>query len=53
MFENEKIVETKVCKHCRKNFNITNKDLEFLEKISPSFPSPDSKESGLNGVKKL
>jgi hypothetical protein len=47
MFENEKIVETKICKHCSCKFDITDKDLEFYEKVSPSFPSQDSKESGL------
>jgi hypothetical protein len=34
----EKIVETRICKHCRANFDITNKDLEFYEKVSPIFP---------------
>jgi CxxC-x17-CxxC domain-containing protein len=47
MFENEKVVETKVCRHCSCQFDITDKDLEFYEKVSPSFPSPDSFESGL------
>jgi len=47
MFENEKIVETKICKHCGASFDITDKDLEFYKKVSPSFPSPDSLESGL------
>jgi hypothetical protein len=37
MFENEKIVETKTCKHCNTLFEITNKDLEFYEKVSPVF----------------
>ena len=37
MFENEKIVETKICKHCEAEFEITDKDLEFYEKISPIF----------------
>jgi hypothetical protein len=31
------IVETKVCKHCKAIFDITDKDLEFYEKVSPSF----------------
>jgi|GEM_PF-518541 len=39
MFQDEKIVETKICKHCSTTFDITNKDLEFYEKISPIFPS--------------
>jgi tRNA(Ile)-lysidine synthase TilS/MesJ len=33
----EKIVETKSCKHCSNSFDITDKDLEFYEKISPIF----------------
>jgi hypothetical protein len=33
----EKIVDVKVCKHCSSNFEITDKDLEFYEKISPIF----------------
>ncbi len=40
MFKNEKIIETKICRHCGSNFDITNKDLEFYEKISPVFPNP-------------
>jgi hypothetical protein len=43
MFENEKIIETKICKHCGVAFDITDKELEFYEKISPVFPSLDSK----------
>ncbi|MDD3302343.1 MAG: hypothetical protein PHN31_02225 [Candidatus Gracilibacteria bacterium] len=37
MFENEKIVETKNCRQCQTTFEITDKDLEFYEKVSPSF----------------
>jgi hypothetical protein len=37
MFENKKIIENKICKHCKSSFEITDKDLEFYEKISPSF----------------
>ncbi len=37
MFQYEKIIETKICKHCSANFDITDKDLEFYEKVSPSF----------------
>ncbi|MDD5770159.1 MAG: hypothetical protein PHE25_04260 [Candidatus Gracilibacteria bacterium] len=37
MFQNEKIVEIKTCRHCNSSFEITDKDLEFYEKISPSF----------------
>ncbi len=33
----EKIVETKICKHCSASFNITEKDLEFYEKVSLIF----------------
>jgi len=33
----EKIIETKVCKQCNTNFEITDKDLEFYDKISPIF----------------
>ena len=39
----EKIVETKVCKHCGCQFNITDKDLEFYEKVSPIFTMQNSK----------
>ncbi|MDR2641068.1 MAG: hypothetical protein LBC61_07445 [Candidatus Peribacteria bacterium] len=34
---NEKIIQTKICKHCNTSFEITDKDLEFYEKISPVF----------------
>ncbi|MDD5769459.1 MAG: hypothetical protein PHE25_00680, partial [Candidatus Gracilibacteria bacterium] len=37
MFSNEKIIETKTCKHCQSSFSITDKDLEFYEKVSPNF----------------
>jgi hypothetical protein len=37
MFENKKMVKTKICRHCKENFDITDKDLEFYEKVSPSF----------------
>jgi len=33
----EKIVESKNCKQCDINFNITDKDLEFYKKVSPVF----------------
>jgi hypothetical protein len=36
-FQNNKIVEVKVCKHCDSSFEITDKDMEFYEKISPVF----------------
>jgi len=35
--QNEKVVEVKTCKHCFCNFEITDKDLEFYEKVSPIF----------------
>ena len=34
----EKIVEIKICKQCNSRFEITDKDLEFYEKVSPIFP---------------
>jgi len=34
---NEKVLETKICKHCDSKFKITDKDLEFYEKVSPIF----------------
>ena len=33
----EKVVETKQCKHCDISFEITDKDLEFYKKVSPKF----------------
>lgn len=33
----EIIVETKTCKHCWTTFTITDKDIEFYDKISPIF----------------
>jgi hypothetical protein len=36
-FENEKVVEIKSCKLCQASFDITDKDLEFYEKVSPTF----------------
>jgi len=33
----EKLIETKICKQCQSNFPITNKDLQFYDKISPVF----------------
>ena len=33
----EKVVEIKQCKHCNTSFEITDKDLEFYDKISPIF----------------
>jgi hypothetical protein len=33
----ENIIETKICKQCNSSFEITDKDLEFYDKISPTF----------------
>lgn len=33
----EKLIETKSCRHCSVSFPITDKDLEFYEKVSPVF----------------
>ncbi len=33
----EKIIETKICRYCGASFDITDKDLEFYEKVSPNF----------------
>ncbi len=33
----EKIVEIKKCKHCESSFDVTDKDLEFYDKVSPIF----------------
>ncbi len=42
MQKKEKIIQTKTCKHCESNFDITDKDLEFYKKVSPKFePSPN------------
>ncbi|USN59169.1 MAG: hypothetical protein H6767_03655 [Candidatus Peribacteria bacterium] len=35
----EKVIETKTCKHCSVSFSITDKDMEFYEKVSPIFSS--------------
>lgn len=40
MFQGEKVVENKTCKNCNSSFEITDKDLEFYEKISPIFANP-------------
>jgi len=53
MFQEEKIVETKICKHCSCQFDITDKDLEFYEKVSPIFPLSQPfppREKGVNEV---
>ncbi len=34
---NQKIIETKTCKHCWTMFDITDKDREFYDKVSPIF----------------
>jgi Zn ribbon nucleic-acid-binding protein len=33
----EKLIETKICKHCGISFPITDKDIEFYGKVSPIF----------------
>lgn len=33
----EKFVETKICRHCQASFPITDKDIEFYDKVSPVF----------------
>ncbi len=38
----EKIVERKTCRHCSGKFDITDKDLEFYEKVSPVFPNKNN-----------
>lgn len=48
----EKIIEVKTCKHCNSSFNITDWDLNFYEKISPSFASPSGWSEDWGGVKK-
>lgn len=35
--QSEKVIETGTCKHCSANFDITDKDLEFYDNISPIF----------------
>ncbi|EKE28405.1 MAG: hypothetical protein ACD_3C00063G0002, partial [uncultured bacterium (gcode 4)] len=42
----DKIIEMKKCS-CWVEFSITENDMDFLDKISPSFPSPGLNESGL------
>ncbi len=44
---NETLVETKICKHCGISFPITDKDIEFYEKVSPKFPSPSGEGLGV------
>ena len=36
----EHLVENKICKQCQVTFPITDKDMEFYEKVSPVFPIP-------------
>ncbi len=53
MYKKEKIIETKICKHCSCKFDITDKDLEFYEKISPVFPLSQPfppREKGVNEI---
>jgi hypothetical protein len=44
----EKIVKIHICKHCGASFDITDKDLEFYEKISPVFNSLSPADIPLN-----
>ncbi len=37
MFINEKIIETKSCQKCQVSFDVTDKDLEFYDRISAVF----------------
>ena len=37
MLKTEKIVQNKTCAHCGAPFNVTDKDLEFYDKVSPVF----------------
>ncbi len=48
MLQNEKVIETKICKYCSNKFDITDKDLEFYEKVSPVFSSPSPSDIPLN-----
>jgi hypothetical protein len=38
----------KICKHCGVAFGITDKELEFYEKVSPVFSSPSPADIPLN-----
>ena len=44
----EKTVETKKCKQCNISFDITDKDLEFYEKVSPIFEWKKKSNSDTN-----
>ena len=33
----EKVIETKKCKHCQSSFAITDKDIHFYDMMSPTF----------------
>ena len=35
----EKIIQTKICKQCNTSFDITDRDLEFYDKVSPKIGS--------------
>jgi len=48
---NDTLIETKTCRHCSVSFPITDKDLEFYEKVSPVFPTPLSSEGEGSGVR--
>jgi hypothetical protein len=53
MVNSEKIVETKTCKHCNISFEITDKDLEFYEKVSPIFQTPPNLPLSREGQKDM
>jgi hypothetical protein len=50
--KNEKVIETKICKHCSCPFNITDKDLEFYEKVSPVFQNRNNVIPAKTGIYK-
>ncbi len=53
MFENEKVVEIKQCKHCSCKFDISDKDLEFYEKVSPIFEPHSNLHLSWEGLRNM
>lgn len=45
----EKTVEIKECTHCTREFPITDKDLEFYDKISPTFSTSPPRRGDKGG----
>lgn len=43
---NEHLIELRTCRQCSMEFPITDKDMEFYEKVSPRFGSPLCEEGG-------